>query len=349
MRKVAPGVVVALSLVIFLWASLTQEPIRAAIWQLRAQSCGTIVVQGESYPFGTDSATMLQEENCFMRGYTRCQAVRLGYGSGGIDFSETDTFVVEPAEGWLAGCAIADIYKSHIAAGKTYTATHRCTRAVREADYSLHIQGCGGGEDIVISAPLDIPPTKSPNIPRTSATLGGSVFAFDNQFGVYHCCDHSGWDYQGPYGPLWVGVYTGAKSGYSGYNGWYGSSAMTSWTASSSQRVVGIVNTGALDVPTEWTVGEAQAICRRFLPPDAQYEATTTMRGHDQGGLEDFYTSVSLANTVLPTYFKDWTGQPATPGAFYIVYNYFRIAGPNAPTIGMCRVGTDEQWTQNLP
>ena len=349
MRKVAPAVVVALSLVIFLWASLTQEPIRAAIWQLRTRSCGSIYFgNGLGDPLAIDSAAILQEENCFMYGYTHCQAVSLDYTTGGTDFFETDTFVVEPAEGWLAGCALADISHGGVVTN-VHTSTHRCTGVVREADYSLHVQGCGSWGDIVISAPLDIPPTKSPNIPHTSATLGGSVFAFDNQFGVYHCCDHGGWDYQGPHGPLWVGVYTGAKSGYNGTSGWYGTSGTTIRTASSSQRVVGIVNTGALDVPTEWTVGEAQAICRRFLPPDAQYEATTTMRGHDQVGIEDFYTSVSLANTVLPTYFKDWNGQPATPGTFYIVYKYFRISGPNAPTIGMCRVGTDEHWTQNLP
>ena len=319
-------------------ASLTREPIRATIWQRLGQNCGAFGAQDVSdRPFVTDSATVLRTEDCFLRGYAHCQAVSLGYGWSGTDSGTMNTFVVEPAVGGLVGCTLADVVRWSVAPSSTGKNTVRCARVVREPDYSLRIVGCGGGEDIVINAPPDIPPTRSPNIPRMSVTLGGSVFAFDNTFGVYTCCDHQGWDYQGPYGPMWTGVYTGEVD-----------MMVHTFNASSSRRVVGIVNSSPIDIPTDWTIEEAKAICGRFLPPDAKYQTTNNVGENGLAGIEDYYTSVSLANTVPSSYFTDWTGKPATLGTFYVVYRYYRIAGPNAPTIGQCRVGTDENWTLNL-
>ena len=135
-----------------LWASLTQEPMRAAIWQGRSQLCGTLAAEnGQSIKQLTGSATVQQAEECFTNGYAHCQAVSLKYSSGAVDSFTTDTFVVEPAEGWLAGCGLADAWNGWVST-RTYSGTNRCVGVAQEPD-GLHIIGCAGGEDIIIPSP----------------------------------------------------------------------------------------------------------------------------------------------------------------------------------------------------
>lgn len=151
-RRLAIVVVVLLALGGALWASLTQEPMRAAIWQGRSHLCGTLAAEN-THPTQqlTGPATVRQAEDCFMNGYTHCQAVSLKYASGAVDAFTTDTFVVEPAEGWLAGCALADAWSSWVST-RTYSGTNRCSGVAQEPD-GLHIIGCAGGGDIIIPSP----------------------------------------------------------------------------------------------------------------------------------------------------------------------------------------------------
>jgi hypothetical protein len=142
-------VVILLALGGAMLASLTLEPMRAAIWQRRSQLCGEIVAVNAKPPKQlTGSATVRQAEDCFMNGYAHCQLVSLSYTLGATDAFTTDTFVVEPAFGPLAGCSLAEAWNGWVST-RTYSGTNHCVGVVRQAD-GLHVRGCGGGEDIVI-------------------------------------------------------------------------------------------------------------------------------------------------------------------------------------------------------
>ncbi len=145
--------VVLLALGGILLASLTQEPLRAAMWQGLGQRCGTVAAQDTPAPKPfTDPATTRQAEDCFMHGYAQCRAVSLEYSLGGTDYFKTHTFVVEPAVGWLVGCAVADSYQITLAGGgRAFTETDHCARVTQGPD-GLHAIGCGRWGDIVISA-----------------------------------------------------------------------------------------------------------------------------------------------------------------------------------------------------
>jgi hypothetical protein len=105
-------------------------------------------VNGQAIKLVSGPGTVRQAEDCFTNGYARCQTVSLIYTTGGIDYFVTDTFVVEPAEGWLAGCGLADAWNSWVST-VTHSGTNRCAGVAQKPD-GLHIIGCAGGEDIVI-------------------------------------------------------------------------------------------------------------------------------------------------------------------------------------------------------
>jgi hypothetical protein len=316
--------------------ALTQEPMRATIWSWMSHSCGTIEAWHEPrQPSTSDLATLAtgwQAEDCFMRGYTRCQAVSLSYEWGGLDFSFTDTFVVEPAEGRLAGCSLAVISEGG-AVGIRKTYTHSCTGVARLAD-GLHFSGC----DAVVSVPTDTPP---PGIPQATAVLGGSVFAFDQRFGANNCCSENGWTYQGPYGQMWTGVDI-EQTGYGG--------STAKLDERSLARVMGIEIGSGGGIETSWTMAQATAICDRFLPSDATYQKSTYVYGGSSArGIRLNYTSASLANTLPPSDFTrtDTTGtRPSPPGTFYVFYQYghYTYGDPSSTTVHQCRIGTDEFW-----
>ena len=172
-------------------------------------------------------------------------------------------------------------------------------------------------------------PTAAPAhpIPQSAATLGGSVFAFDDHFGDATCCLLSGWTYHGQYGPLWTGVSTGGAT-----------TSPTSFDWRSADRVTGIDNQPT-DTVSVWTMGQASAICGGFLPADAQHmgSATTTARGTEQR-----YVSASLAQTFPASAFRDVHGKLATPGTIYVFYE--TDGGTN---VSQCALSTDERFAQN--
>jgi hypothetical protein len=175
-------------------------------------------------------------------------------------------------------------------------------------------------------------------IPKSSAVLGGSVFAFNKKFGASNCCFENGWTYQGPYSQMWTGVYTG------------GPNSLTNVDERSTQRVVGIENGGVMYAEMSWTLAQAQSICGSFLPPDAKYHNTTLVlyEAVNVTGFEAHYTSVSLANTLPASAFTDAKGQPAPPGTFSIYYEY-SFNGPNHNSINRCAMGTNIPWVEHQP
>lgn len=178
------------------------------------------------------------------------------------------------------------------------------------------------------AAPTAIPTaTPMPTIPQSTAILGGSVFAFDKKFGANNCCYLNGWNYQGQYGPMWTGLYTGDPS----------------FDESSRQRAVGIDNDGG-GSSTLWTMSQAKAICGGYLPPDAKYHGTTTVYlANFVVGIELHYSSASLANTLPPQDFTDVNGKHTTSGTFYVYYQY----GSTSTSVYQCALGTNEQFAQN--
>lgn len=200
----------------------------------------------------------------------------------------------------------------------------------------LSVYGCAdtGGTQTSGSVTYgSVTPTATPKggtIPQTSAVLGGSVVAFDKKFGASNCCYENGWTYQGPYGQMWTGVYTGDST--------------TNVDESSKERVFGIENSGPLLSDMNVTLSQAKTICGSFIPPDAKYQESTQVNTHSLvQGFEFRYISASLANTLPASDFKDVNGKPTAPGTFYIFYDYG--LGPTS-SIGWCRLGTDERFAQ---
>jgi hypothetical protein len=190
--------------------------------------------------------------------------------------------------------------------------------------------------NITITTPVTTPTPSVPTIAQSAVTLGGSVVAFDKKFGANNCCFENGWDYKGPYGQMWTGVYIGSPD------------SLRNVDERSPQRVVGIENGGAMYAEMSWTLTQAKTICGSFLPPDAKYHSTTLVRYEavNVTGFEAHYTSVSLANTLPASAFTDAKGQPTPPGTFSIYYEY-SFNGPNHNSINRCTMGTDEQWVEH--
>jgi hypothetical protein len=164
-------------------------------------------------------------------------------------------------------------------------------------------------------------------IPQNAATLGGSVFAFDDHLGDANCCLLSGWTYHAQYGPIWTGVYTGGAA-----------TSPTTFDWRSTDRVIGIDNQPT-DTVGAWTMSQARAICGGFLPPDAEPtgSVTTTARGTEQ-----HYRSASLARTLPASAFRDVHGKAVTPGAIYVFYE--TDGGAN---VSQCALSSDEHFAQN--
>lgn len=200
------------------------------------------------------------------------------------------------------------------------------------------IGGTQAGRTTTIVATKTTPTPSAPTVSQNAVTLGGSVAAFDKKFGANNCCFENGWTYQGPYGQLWTGVYTGSID------------SLRNVDESSTQRVVGIENGGAMYAEMSWTLTQAKTICGNFLPPDAKYHSTTLVlyNAVNVTGIEAHYTSVSLTNTLPASVFTDAKGRPAPPGAFSIYYEY-SFNGPNHDSINRCTMGIDEQWVEHQP
>ncbi|HET9981231.1 MAG TPA: hypothetical protein VFQ32_12345 [Ktedonobacterales bacterium] len=163
-------------------------------------------------------------------------------------------------------------------------------------------------------------------IPQDAATLGGSVYAFDDYFGDANCCLLSGWTYHAQYGPLWTGVYTGGAA-----------SSPTSFDWRSTDRVIGIDNQPT-DTVSSWTISRASAICGGFLPPDAQ---RTGGASNTSQGTEQRYFSASLAKTLPASAFRDIQGKPVTPGTIYVFYET-----DGSANVSQCALSSDERFAQ---
>ena len=183
-----------------------------------------------------------------------------------------------------------------------------------------------GGATTTATAPK---PTAAPAhpIPQSAATLGGSVFAFDDHFGDATCCLLSGWTYHGQYGPLWTGVSTGGAT-----------TSPTSFDWRSADRVTGIDNQPT-DTVSAWTMSQARAICGSFLPPDAEPTGGATTTAH---GTEQRYLSASLARTLPASAFRDVHGQIVAPGAIYVFYET-----GGGSSVSQCALSSDEHFAQN--
>ena len=164
-------------------------------------------------------------------------------------------------------------------------------------------------------------------IPQNAATLGGSVFAFDDHLGDTNCCLLSGWTYHAQYGPIWTGVYTGSAA-----------TGPTTFDWRSTDRVIGIDNQPT-DTVSAWTMSQARAICGSFLPPDAEPTGGATTTAH---GTEQRYLSASLARTLPASAFRDVHGQIVAPGAIYVFYET-----GGGSSVSQCALSSDEHFAQN--
>lgn len=208
---------------------------------------------------------------------------------------------------------------------------------------SLSACAIAGGKQAVSSSNTSNPsgmPSR-PTIPQDAATLGGSVVAFHVKLSAKADLFQNGWTYQGPYGEMWTGVVTGDMEAEAA--GGMGSS----FDVMSTQRVQTIDNVGEF-LGTTWTISQAQAICRSFLPSDAQDMGTTNEYDVSQTsviGLVQHYVSASLANTLPVSAFKDEQGKQLTPGTFYIYYEFTPETirdGSTNPLVDWCTLSTDE-------
>jgi hypothetical protein len=151
-RRTAIGLAILVALGGILLASVTLEPMRAAVWQTLGQKCGTVGTGLQGRPL-VDPATTTREEARFVRAYARCQAATLDDTVNFGDGTTTQTFVVEPAVGPLVGCGVADALTTNIVGGSgPFRRTERCAGLVQRPD-GLHILGCGTLGDIDITSP----------------------------------------------------------------------------------------------------------------------------------------------------------------------------------------------------
>jgi hypothetical protein len=76
--------------------------------------------------------------------------------------------------------------------------------------------GCAADSTASVSTRFSVIHTSAipkPEIMAYETVLGGAVYAFDRKFGSSNCCTSNGWDYQGPFGPMWTGVeYDGQRA-----------------------------------------------------------------------------------------------------------------------------------------
>jgi hypothetical protein len=119
---------------------------RLTYWRERGQHCGDIQVGLNSAV--ADQSEAVQAVACFTAAHAICKAATLTRIEGGVDTSETDTFVVEP---WNGGGA-CDVGLLSIGGGITGTSTSevQCARVTSADDGELTISGCPGFGDITL-------------------------------------------------------------------------------------------------------------------------------------------------------------------------------------------------------
>lgn len=201
---------------------------------------------------------------------------------------------------------------------------------------SLSACADAGGTQISDNPPLSAPTVapKGGTVPQSAVVLGGSMLAFNNKFQpIAQLDDGFGWTYRGPYG----GLHTTAFAGDTGPD----------YDEVSTHRVFGIDNS-RFDAP--WTVTQAKTFCTSFIPADAKLTGATNLsfgKSLAQGFVQ-YYSSVSLANTLPPKDFVDAKGKALTPGTFFIYYNY-PYNRPNNRVVDGCVLGTDESYMDALP
>lgn len=171
--------------------------------------------------------------------------------------------------------------------------------------------------------------TPLPSISLTSPILGGSGQAFYTLYGQNNCCYKNGWNYQGPYGATWTGI-------------WGADGPTTYPTPEGNGRVTGIQTSPPSSNP--WTVAQAQAMEKRFMPPDAKLLRSKPVDfpgTNNVQGTERIYSSVLLKNSLPAVDFKDANGNQAQPGVFYVFLD-FTYNGSPTPLVDWCNLGTDE-------
>ncbi len=119
---------------------------RLTYWRERGQNCGDIQVGLNRVV--VDQSEAVQAVACFTAAHTKCKAATLTRIEGGIDTSESDTFVVEPWNGG-GGC---DVGLLSIGSGITGTSTRevQCASVTSADDGQLTISGCRGFGDITL-------------------------------------------------------------------------------------------------------------------------------------------------------------------------------------------------------
>ncbi len=176
------------------------------------------------------------------------------------------------------------------------------------------------------------PPTATPvpTISINAATLGGSVKAFDNKFGDNNCCREDGWDYQGPFGATWTGVYAGDSN--------------FDWLSNS--RVFGVL-TEPQPSGQSWDASQTGTMQSQFMPSDAVLKSTQpAYLGNLVEGQEKTYFSALLAHTLPASDFKDNSGNLVQPGTVY-VYLHFADYGNDSSHFDQCALSTDEHFALN--
>lgn len=176
--------------------------------------------------------------------------------------------------------------------------------------------------------------TPLPAVKLTSPVLGGSGHAFYTLYGQNNCCYKSGWNYQGSYGATWTGI-------------WGADGFTTSPFADDNTRVTGIQT---LPNGDPWTVTQALAMAKSFMPPDAKLlrsKSVTFLGTNDVQGVERVYSSTLLKDTLPAADFKDANGNPAQPGVFYVFLNYTYNGSPT-PLVQWCTLDTDESEAQSV-
>jgi hypothetical protein len=206
----------------------------------------------------------------------------------------------------------------------------------------LGIMGAGCAADSTVGASATSSVTHTPTatplpaVKENAAVLGGAVYAFDNKLGSSNCCYRNGWDNEGPYGVVWTGVW------YDGYTG-------GAINEQSKVRVKTMSIAAIQDTPANWSVSQADALSNPYLPPDAKYKGTISVKDIAGGvtGTEKRYTSALLANTLPASDFTDVNGHAVAPGTFYVYYKA-QYNGSPVMLVGWCVLSTDEHDAQSL-
>jgi hypothetical protein len=121
---------------------------RLTYWRERGQNCGDI--QFSPNRVLVDQSEADQAVTCFAAAHALCKAATLTRNVGGVDTSETDTFVVEPWNGG-GGCDVGLHVEHYMVSGNhTFSMDTQCANVSSAEDGELTILGCPGFGDITL-------------------------------------------------------------------------------------------------------------------------------------------------------------------------------------------------------